>query len=425
MNRIRAKLQRFRRIRQLHTIISQETIKPSSPTPPHLKDHKFALIDHFATHIHMPWIFFYKNYKNGDINILKKSLSQCLTQYYPFAGRFLSPSTHHIDCNDQGVEFLEASINTSLDSFILKKEQDKTLDHLIPNGLGCSFEKTSPNMLEVQLNHFTCGGAAVAVSISHKIADGFTMLNLCNHWASVTRGLSPINPSFLNLYISDIKIPEFQNVEETFKTKYANRIFVFPNSKLNELKKKINAMGTTPVNPSRVESLTSLLFKCATTAKSGYFHPSNLYQIVNLRNKTTIADFPKLVAGNLSPVALAKMADSNQIEVITSLRKEIMKLQGVRDVKELGDFMVKWSLEFNNGCPTYACTSVCRFPFYEVDFGWGKPVRVMFRAANPGNNFVLMDTPCGDGIEATVQLEEDVMATFQHDKELLAYTQDI
>ncbi|KAJ0802446.1 putative vinorine synthase [Helianthus annuus] len=419
---IMTKLQRFEKIRQLHTIISQETIKPLSPTPPHLKIHKLTLIDYFAHHTHMPLIFFYQNYKNSDTNILKKSLSQCLTQYYPFAGRFQSPSADHIACNDEGVKFLEASIDSPLDYFLLKKEQDKTLDQLIPNnGLD------NHNMMEVQLNHFTCGGAALTVSVSHKIADGVTTLNLCNHWAALTRGESPVNPSFVFLPKSNFNIPDYQ-VMGTCKVEYANRIFKFPNSKLNELKKTINAMGgITPVNPTRVESLTSLLFKCAVgaaTTKSGCLHPSNLFQAVNLRNKDS-KDFTKLTAGNLSVMVFVEKMDSGQIEldqVITSLRKEIVEQ---RDVKELSEVLEKSVLVFMNGCPNYTFTSLCRLPYNQVDFGWGKPDRVMLRAVHPGSYFILMDTACRDGIEVTVQLEEDEMAIFENDRELLAYAQHI
>ncbi|XP_076942918.1 17,18-epoxy-17-hydroxycur-19-ene N-malonyltransferase-like [Bidens hawaiensis] len=429
MNMIMTKLHILSRIRQLHTIISQETIKPSSPTPPRLKIHKLSLIDYFAQHTHMPLIFFYQSYKNDDTNILKKSLSQCLTRYYPFAGSFVSPSAHHVECNDQGVEFLEASRDSRLDNFIHKKEQDKTLDQLIPNiSLG------NPTMMQVQLNHFTCGGIALTVSISHKIADGFTMLGLCNHWADLARGGSPLNPTFLNLPISNIKIPDYQLNIETSKLHYANRKFVFPNSKLNELKKTINAMGTTPVNPTRVESLTSLLFKCAVSAAttktcSLHLQPSNLIQAVNLRNKVS-KEFPILMeAGNFTAMVFAKMIDySSQIElnqVIIGLRQGIMDVQGIRDVKELAKVLENSVLEFFNGRPSYMFTSVCRFPLYEVDFGWGKPVRVMLRGVNPGSYFMLMDTPDGDGIEALVQLEEDKMVIFQNDKELLAYAQDI
>nr|XP_043638213.1 stemmadenine O-acetyltransferase-like [Erigeron canadensis] len=194
-----AKIQRFVKIRRFHTITHQETIKPSAPTPPHLNLHNLSTIDYMIPTVHMPLVFFYKNYNKVDINKLKNSLSKSLTQYYPFAGRHLSPSTPHIDCNDEGVEFLEASIDIPFHDFILKRDVDETiLNKLIPKGLGSAVNVTSPNMLEVQLNHFPCGGAAVTVSISHKVADTFTMGNFVNHWATVTRGGSPMMPSFVS-----------------------------------------------------------------------------------------------------------------------------------------------------------------------------------------------------------------------------------
>ncbi|KAK9069076.1 hypothetical protein SSX86_013192 [Deinandra increscens subsp. villosa] len=422
------KFQRFGMIRKLHTIISQKTIKPSFSTPPHLKTHNLSLIDHLSPNIHMPCVFYYKNCTKGDINILKKSLSQSLTQYYPLAGRLIAP---HIDCNDEGVEFVEASIDTRIDEFILKKDQDETLDQLIPNALGCDVNKTSPNVIAIQLSHFTCGGAAVAVSISHQASDASTLVNFVNHWATITRGGSPINPSFFSSTMSNFKFPEF-TIVETPKVKYATRKFVFPNSKLNELKNKINAMGTSPMNPTRVESLTSLIFKCAAdaaTTKSGSSQPSSLHQAVNLRGNTN-ANFHKLASRNCFAMAVAKIKDSGQIElneVITSLRKERMELQEVREVEEVGKKMVNsWLTFMDDQIRSYAFSSVCRLPFYQVDFGWGKPAQVMLRTGNMDANFIyLMDTPFEDGIEATVQLEEEEMIIFQNNKELQTYAEDI
>ncbi|KVH96182.1 Chloramphenicol acetyltransferase-like domain-containing protein [Cynara cardunculus var. scolymus] len=429
---IMAKLQRFGRIRQLHTIISQETIKPSSPTPPHLKTHNLSLLDRFVGHIHMPIVFFYPNYDHGDTHILKKSLSQSLTQYYPFAGRFPAPHAPHINCNDEGVVFLEASNNGRLDEFIRKKEHDETMDRLIPNGLGCTMHKTSPNLIEVQLNHFAGGGAALAVSISHKLADALTMASFFNHWATVTRGGSPINPSFVSSSVTNNEILGFPLID-TEKLNYVRRRFVFPNSKLYELKNKVNAMGTSPMNPSRVELLTSLLFKCAVdsaTRKSGSLMPSNLFHTVNMRNRN-IKKFPETAAGNLSTTVIAKIAtDSGEIklhEVIGTLRKGIMELEELSNVEEvIGNLLSKLSPLEGEQSRAYISSSMCRFPFYEMDFGWGKPVDIMFRIPEVNDSCVLlMDAQSGDGIEALVRLQEEEMDIFRKDKDLLAYVEDM
>ncbi|RZC91680.1 hypothetical protein C5167_027743 [Papaver somniferum] len=67
-------------------------------------------------------------------------------------------------------------------------------------------------------------------------------------------------------------------------------------------------------------------------------------------------------------------------------------------------------------------SSLCRLPFYEIDFGWGKPSWVALNSFSEyKNSLFLMDTKCGTGIEAWVSLEEEDMAIFEEDQDLLHY----
>ncbi|CAI9261335.1 unnamed protein product [Lactuca saligna] len=426
-----AKVQRFRSIRQLHTIISQETIRPSSPTPPHLNTYNLSLLDQFAPNMRMRIVFFYPNYKSGDSNLLKQSLAKCLTQYYPLAGRFPTPPAPYINCNDGGAEFLEAISDSPLDEFIQKNEQDEALDQLFPYGLSCIAHNTRPGLVEVQLNHFACGGAAVAVSMSHKVADALTMATFINNWAITTRCQSPIAPYFISSSTSNKIMPEFM-IKEIDKVKYSSRRFVFPNAKLNELKNTVMAMCTAPTNPTRVELLASLLFKHAVSAastRSGSLEPSNLFLTVNMRNKF-VENYPQTTAGNILGMVIVKMADSGEIrlnELIVELRKGKMELNDLRDVQEGGEKVADmFSTLQGDVSRAYNISSLCRFPFYNVDFGWGKPVEVIIRVPNvEANGLVLMDTPLGDGITAFVHLPEEEMTILQNDNEFVTYVEDI
>lgn len=69
----------------------------------------------------------------------------------------------------------------------------------------------------------------------------------------------------------------------------------------------------------------------------------------------------------------------------------------------------------------YKCSSWCKFPVLEIDFGWGKPVWNCCVNKLVSNTIALMDTKDGNGVEAFVTLDEDDMELFEQDEELLHY----
>ena len=70
---------------------------------------------------------------------------------------------------------------------------------------------------------------------------------------------------------------------------------------------------------------------------------------------------------------------------------------------------------------TFSFTSLCRFPPYETDFGWGKPIWVGPAALTYKNLITFIDTPSGDGIEAYVSLKKEEMDKFESDEEFLTF----
>ena len=77
-----SKLFRFGR-RQLHTIVSRDTIKPSSPTPSQFKTYNLSLLDQFNINAFVPVIALYPSssvYQSAHDKTLelKNSLSQTL-----------------------------------------------------------------------------------------------------------------------------------------------------------------------------------------------------------------------------------------------------------------------------------------------------------------------------------------------------------
>ncbi|KVH90234.1 Chloramphenicol acetyltransferase-like domain-containing protein [Cynara cardunculus var. scolymus] len=82
----------------------------------------------------MPMVVFYPNSAiHAKTLDLKNSLSQTLTQYYSFAGRHAKIASAYVDCNDEGAEFLEASVNGTLSNF-LQNSLHEDLDQFFPYG---------------------------------------------------------------------------------------------------------------------------------------------------------------------------------------------------------------------------------------------------------------------------------------------------
>lgn len=99
-----------------------ELVTPSKPTP-----HEVKLLsdidDQDLLRLHVPLIQFYNydpNMKGKDpVDVIRKALAETLVFYYPFAGRLREGPSRKlmVDCNEEGVLFIEADADVSLKDF--------------------------------------------------------------------------------------------------------------------------------------------------------------------------------------------------------------------------------------------------------------------------------------------------------------------
>ena len=432
-------------------IISKQNIKPSSPTPQHLKIFKLSLLDQLIPAPFVPMVMFYPNNygvsdnKHHDVQerlvLLKQSLSHTLTRFYPLAG--IVKNDLWIDCNDQGAYFAVAKVSCDLNQFL----DDPNL-LLINKFLPLSFTEPSSGggqVTNIQVNTFECGGIAIAVCISHKILDGAALSTFLTGWSGTARGLEKVvSPDFVaslvfpsddQLWLKDSSTVMWGSLFK--KGKFTTRRFVFDGSAIATLKTMTSGENGVQ-NPTRVEAVSAFIWKCAMDAsekKHGAKRSSLLTHVVNLRKRMT-PPLSKESIGNLIWIASAKCYDKLACEDLDDLVeqvrngiseingeyvKEMMDDQGAavmsKSMKEIGDFGSKEEVDH------YACTSWCNFGFNEVDFGWGRPVWVSTIGLEGEvlmNLLVLMDTICGGGIEAWLTLDEQEMNILEHDHNLLA-----
>ncbi|KAJ0031561.1 hypothetical protein Pint_14633 [Pistacia integerrima] len=354
-------------------IVSREIIKPSSPTPQHLRNFKLSFIDQTAPAVYVPLLLFYLPKNDSDSHVVeaaersqhpKTSLSKLLAELYPLAGIIKDRTT--IECNDNRAEYIQARVDGTL-ADILKRPDCSILRSFLPVEVESTDSETG-RIVFVQASFFEFGGMVLGLCFSHKITDGTTLSTVVKSWSSIAPSGSKDSVKFLEFNVAssifhplDSDIPPIMKVtrDESVITKR----YVIELSKIAQLKPK--AASPMVLQPTRFEAVSSLIWKCL----------DNVSRSIN--------GFPRL-----------------------SVMSIYINLQnfGVRD-----------------DIDHYMCSSLCRFGFYEADFGWGKPAWATVPNWMVLNLVVLMDTKDGEGVEVFVTLKKEEMTLFELEKELLEF----
>ncbi|KAI3887035.1 hypothetical protein MKX03_025609 [Papaver bracteatum] len=441
-------------------LLSKEIVKPSSPTPQHLKTYNLSLLDQLTPPVYVQGIVFYPSGSISKINggeeeifkLLKKSLSETLTLYYPFAGRIKDNII--VDCNDEGIEYYEAKVNGEISEYM----SSDVLYQLFPSDIVTdNIVKDTP--LVVQVNMFDCGGIAISGCVSHKLADGLSVAALVNAWAASALGGGEgggLGESLRPTFESASHFPPQENIPNSIipadllqsigqGSKIVSKRFVIDGSKLSTLRSTIMDMSSDTTNNEHhltaVEAVTALLWKSvmevsksrsATLAKPTPISVVNLG--VNLRKRMD-PSLPSASFGNIVTVATATSMNNSENELdglVGQVRESISKINN-EYIQYMGSGgFLKSILAFanfnENGNPmdqnveVYWISSICKVPLYEIDFGWGKPELVSSGASQPYQNvFLLMDTKCGNGVEVQVNMTEEDMALFETNQGLLEF----
>ncbi|XP_061347562.1 stemmadenine O-acetyltransferase-like [Gastrolobium bilobum] len=418
-------------------IVSKVTIKPSSPTPNHLRDFKISLLDQLApSSIYIPIVLFYSasdvSAFGNDIKMisdkLKTSLSNVLTLYYPFCGRMKNNST--VECNDEGVLFMESKVPQEL-SNILKNPQVHEINELFP------FDPYSAEVdynMAVQLNEFRCGGIGLGVCFSHNIGDGSTAASFLNTWTGTARGESNIVAPQMEAALlfppmnMDMNLARGMIGHKDIVTKR----FIFNGKNISKVRDKLGCF-----NPTRVEAVTALIWKSAMEAAKASSRErthlaSMMAHAVNIRSRMA-SPLSKHSLGNLYLPALSPLVQGEEVvglhyfaEIVSKTVRKVdadyvKKLQGDELPMVLKSLEETRIMVLEKGIPCYGFSSWTRFDFYEADFGWGKPTWVSTIGAPIKNVVILMDTKNGDAIEAWVTLTEHDMVEFERNPEILEF----
>ncbi|KAM3374358.1 acyltransferase Pun1-like [Capsicum galapagoense] len=394
------------------SIISKKIIKPFTPAPSTQRWHKLSLIDQFLTHYYMPFVFFYSKNQVNAIpngpkqlsNLLTDSLSKALSHYYPWAGSLKDNAT--IECDDHGAEF---SPMDKVANHPNSNVNDLTFPQGVPWGNGVDRALTV-----AQLSHFECGGIALSVCIPSPYFVEDSIL------ASLT-GAGPL-------------VYPVHRLNAETSAHCVQRRFIFSRTKLSALKSLIVMQNVTSN-----EAMSALVYKCAafsaTMLNLGSFKRSQLVQFFDLRQMIS-PQLPPNSIGNILTVFSSPIYHNEEElklpKLVTDIRKSKHNLSTRNNVEEnelaiemLDAYRTGKSIFHKRECDVYLSTSLCKFPLIQdLDFGFGKPIRASL-AKGPFNKAVLLMRTYDGGIEASVNLNEDEMCVFEHDKQLLEFATPI
>nr|QAB08768.1 hydroxycinnamoyl-CoA shikimate/quinate hydroxycinnamoyltransferase [Morus alba] len=429
-------------------IVKKRTIvKPAEETP--RRSIWNSNLDLVVSNMHTPSVYFYRpsgsnsdNFFNAEV--LKEALARVLVTFYPVAGRLSRDASGRIeiDCNAEGVLFVEAETSSVIDDFG-DFAPTPQLKALIPS-VDLSGGISSYPLAVFQVTYFECGGVSLGVGMEHHAVDGASGLHFVNSWSDVARGLDIKVPPFIDRTLirsRDPPQPAFDHIEydappvmkntasATFQknskyqttTSVAN--FKITKEQLIALKSKSKEDGSS-VSYSSYEMLSGHVWQCACKARAlPDDQETKLFVAVDGRARLQ-PPLPQSYFGNVifttTPIALAGDLVSKPIWYAASqIHKTLVKtnneyLKSAIDYLEIQpdlSALVRGAHTFR--CPNLGITSWVRLPIYDADFGWGRPIfmgpgGIMFE----GLAYVL-PSPTNDGcLTIAIGLQPEHMEAF-------------
>ncbi|KAK9765428.1 hypothetical protein K7432_006245 [Basidiobolus ranarum] len=440
------------------SIVNQNIIKLENPT---LGQHEIVRLTN--NDVVMPRCFtrlalFFKNTSDEatfmPMETLKASLVKLLGLYPILTGTLtnLADGNMEIELNNQGVLLVEAKTTRDV-SWFLKTDFQNLSDEYFPCGVFLSSKQ--PYIFASQITRLPCNSVILSAALHHSVGDGNSFFSLLNNWSRLSRGL-PCEPISHNRELLKAtgeprqEHPEYRYVEPTPSTPIDSeveeteplapptlppmetKVFHIQKEKLLELKQA--AQGDVPeILISTNDALIALIWRAVTRARglsgdvelkcgfacdgrnrlspplpSGYFGNVNFYPCSELTANQLISNSLQAVGRNIR----------ENVDKMTSERiQDALNWVNSKPNKSL--IQPGFSIFLDKD---FAFTSWHKFPVYEVNFGYGTPIRARLPVSKFDGLAISLPRHDGDGLEVYVGLVAENMRAFQMDEELLRYS---
>jgi hypothetical protein len=368
-------------------------VAPSLPTPKELL-YLSNIDDQAGLRFHIPAICFYRfnpAKKDDDpARIIREALAKGLVLYYPLAGRLREAPAGKlaVDCTGEGVLFVEADVDVSLEDFGGLHPPFPGWGDLLHDVPGSQAITNSPLVL-VQVTRLRCRGFTFAMRWNHVMSDGVSIVQFMNALGEMARGTTtasvrPVwkreiirprtNPAvkFPHYEYDQIEVKDGQTVNMNDITRNS---LLFRRKEIELLKRKALGLVKCPT----FEVLSACLWRSRTRAlQLPAKQEVRLLFGMDVRN---IFDppLPKGFYGNAICWVCAKTTAgelgnkplSFAVKLIHQARMAVNDeyMRSLIDFMELKGHQARPDV---TGVETFVVSDVTKIGYGGVDFGWGR-----------------------------------------------------
>ncbi|RLM73771.1 agmatine coumaroyltransferase-2-like [Panicum miliaceum] len=371
---------------------------------------------------------------------LEAGLAQVLVEYREWAGRLGvdAQGNRAILLNDEGARFVEATADVTLDS-VMPLEPTPAVLALHPSG------DDAVELMLIQLTRFACGSLVVGFTTQHIVADGRATNNFFLAWSQATRGAAldpvPVHDRESFFRPRDPPLVEFQHRGVEFKPceKHVveshaadeEEVVVhkvhFSREFISKLKSKASAGLPRPY--STLQCVVAHLWRSMTTAR-GLDEGQSTSVCIAVDGRARMS--PQVPDGYTGNVVLWARPTATAGELVAKPLQHAVGLIN-REVARINDGYFKSFIDFASSAavekerlvaaadademvlsPNIEVDSWLRIPFYDLDFGGGRPFFFMPSYLPVEGLLILLPSFVGDGsVDAYVPLCTRNMDTFK------------
>ncbi|KAG8043826.1 hypothetical protein GUJ93_ZPchr0458g22314 [Zizania palustris] len=376
--------------------------------------------------------------------VLEAGLAKALVEYPEWAGRLGvdDDGNRVILLNDEGARFVEATADVTLESVMPLKPTSLVLS-LHPSG-----DDGAVELMLIQVTRFACGSLVVGFTTQHIVADGRATNNFFLAWSQATRGAAidpvPVHDRVSFFTPRDKPHVEFEHRGVEFKP-YDEKVDVdecehagddevvinkvhLSREFISKLKSQASAGAHRPY--STLQCVVAHLWRCMTKARGLNGSESTSVCIAVDGRARMCPPVPEGYTGN---VVLWARPTTTARDLVNKPLKHAVELIN-REVTRISDSYFKSFIDFANSgavekehlvasadaaemvlSPHVEVDSWLRIPFYDLDFGAGRPFFFMPSYLPVEGLLILLPSFFGDGsVDAYVPLFSHDMDVFKN-----------